>query len=71
MPTGQDLSPENIRAGLASAHAALFGERSDDALAVLLDSTAQSIAVISRHALGAYDAEPDFITGSSEKEPSA
>jgi len=68
MSPGPDLSQEEIRAGLASAHAAKFGERSDDALAAALDATTQAIAVISSQPIGAYGVEPDFITGSSESE---
>jgi len=68
MSPGPDSSHEEIHARLASAHAAKFGARADDALAAALDATAQAIAVISSQPIGAYGVEPDFITGSSESE---
>jgi hypothetical protein len=69
MPLGPDSSFEQVRADLARAHAAVFGTREDDALAAQIDGTANSLAIIAQRSLGAFDAEPDFITGSSAKEP--
>lgn len=71
MPLGPQDSAEQIRADLEHAHAAVFGARSDEALASLLDSTAQALYTLASRELSAYEAEPDFITGSSEREASA
>ena len=71
MPPIQPSSPEEIRSVIAAAHAARFGSRSDEALSGLMQGTAEAIAQVMSQSLGAYEAEPDFITGSSEKEPTA
>lgn len=71
MPLSSSTSPEAIRDALGRAHAAVFGTRDDEALTTHLAGTAQSLATIAERSLGAFDAEPDFITGSSEKEVTA
>jgi hypothetical protein len=65
------ISAEQIRADLAAAHEQTFGSRSDEALCAALDTTSQAVALLLANELGAYESEPDFITGSSQKEPSA
>ena len=71
MPSDSPPSAEQIRANLAAAHTEKFGSRDDAALSAALDSTSRAVAVLLGEELGAFDSEPDFITGSSEKEPSA
>jgi len=71
VPSESPPSSEQIRATLAAAHQEKFGSRDDAALSAALDTTSQALALLLGEELGAYDAEPDFITGSSEKEPSA
>jgi hypothetical protein len=64
-------SAEQVRADLTAAHAQKFGPRTDEWLSAAIETTSQAIVLLSTQSLGAYDSEPDFITGSSEKEPSA
>ena len=71
MPPGPQPSPEQIRTQLTAAHTAQFGARNDEALSSLIETTAQAIALVMEHSLDAYQSEPDFITGSSEKESPA
>jgi hypothetical protein len=64
-------SVEQLRAQLTVAHAERFGSRADEWLSAAIETTAHAIALLSSTTLSAYDPEPDFITGSSDKEPSA
>lgn len=68
MPPQSTIAAEQIRANLAAAHAEKFGSRTDDALSAALETTSHAIALLLDQELGAYESEPDFITGSSEKE---
>ena len=69
MPPGPQPSPEQIRTQLTAAHTAQFGARTEEGLTGLIETTAQAIALVLGQSLDAYQSEPDFITGSSEKEP--
>ncbi|MFN0071663.1 MAG: hypothetical protein ACKVVP_09285 [Chloroflexota bacterium] len=74
MPLGSATTFDQIRADLARAHSSVFGSRADDALEGLIDSTSQALSLLSQASpedLGACDAEPDFITGTSEQERTA
>jgi hypothetical protein len=71
VPADSPFSAEQIRANLGAAHADRFGLRGDEALSAALDTTSQAVALLLNEDIGAYESEPDFITGSSEKETSA
>ena len=71
MSSAPNSSVEQVRAQLTAAHLEKFGARSDEWLTAAIDTTSSAVAILSSEAMGAYDSEPDFITGSSEKERSA